>query len=79
MRGKPTLEDLRNQRYFDSTTLALQAGVDRSVLERMLHRQPVQRYQAELVLAALSDEFGESYTLDAVDVVLSPQGDEAAQ
>ncbi len=68
---KPTLEDLRHRHYFDISALAGQAGVERSVIQRMLSRQPVQTYQAELVLAALTDEFGEDYTLDTVDIVLS--------
>ena len=68
---KPTLEELRRQHYFDISALAGQAGVESSVIQQMLSRQPVQIYQAELVLAALADEFGENYNLDTVDIMLS--------
>jgi hypothetical protein len=72
---KPTLLDIRNQHYFDLATLAGQAGVDPSLLHHMLSYQPVQRYQAELVLAALADEFGEDYALETVDILLLPEED----
>ena len=75
MSEKPTLEDLRNQHYFDISALAEQAGVDTSVTHRMLRRQPVQQHQAELVLAALADKFGEDYTLETVDIMLFPEED----
>jgi hypothetical protein len=67
---KPTLHNMRQRQYFDISALAERAGVDVSVLHRMLNRQPVQRYQAELVLTALTDELGEDYTLDNVDILL---------
>jgi hypothetical protein len=71
--AKPTLALLRNQHYFDISALAEKAGVNSSIINRMLRRQPVQRYQAELVLTALTDELGQNYTLDTVDVVLAPE------
>jgi hypothetical protein len=70
---KPTLADLRNQHYFDLSALAERAGVDISVICRMLHCQPVRGYQAELVLAAFADEFGADYALETVEVVLFPE------
>jgi hypothetical protein len=70
--NKPTLHDIREQQYFDIPVLAESAGVDASIINRMLNRQPVQRYQAELVLTALTDELGEDYTLDTVDIMLFP-------
>lgn len=73
---KPTLADLRNQHYFDISTLAERAGVDLSVIHHILNRQPVQRYQAELVLAALADELSTNFTLDTIDITLSPEEDE---
>jgi hypothetical protein len=73
--NKPTLYDIRAQQYFDIPALAESAGVDASIIHRMLHGQPVQRYQAELVLAALSDDLSEEYTLDTIDVVLLPGRD----
>lgn len=71
----PTLHDIRERQYFDVSALAEGAGVDVSIIYRMLNRQPVQRYQAELVLTALSDELSEDYTLDTVDIILFPEGD----
>jgi hypothetical protein len=73
--AKPTLAMLRDQQYFDIAALAEKAGVTPSVIDRMLHRRPVQRYQAELVLTALTDELGKEYTLDTVDIVLAPEKD----
>ena len=70
---KPTLHQIREQHYFDIPALAERAGVDASVLNRMLNRLPVQRYQAELVLSALADECGENYTLEMVAIVLFPE------
>ena len=70
---KPTLADVRNQHYFDIAALAEQAGMDPSVIRRMLSCQPVRRYQAELVLAAFADEFGAGYTLETVEIVLFPE------
>ena len=74
-RNKPTLHDIRERQYFDIPALAESAGVDASIINRMLNRQPVQRYQAELVLTALINELGEDYTLDTVDIMLFPEGD----
>jgi hypothetical protein len=71
---KPTLADLRNQYYFDLSALAEQAGVALSAIRCMLNGQPVRRYQAELVLAALADEFGADYALETVEVILFPEG-----
>jgi hypothetical protein len=73
--SKLTLYDIRERAYFDISALVECAGVDVSIINRMLNRQPVQRYQAELVLTALTDELGEDYTLDTVDIVLFPEGD----
>ncbi|HZR44451.1 MAG TPA: methyltransferase domain-containing protein [Ktedonobacteraceae bacterium] len=70
---KPMLADIRGQQYFDVPALAVSAGVNESVINRMLSGLPVQLYQAELVLSALSDETGKNYTLDNVDVVLIPE------
>lgn len=70
---KRTLADLRDHQYFDLSVLADQAGVDLSVIRRMLNREPVYRYQAELVFVALSDETGVSYTLESIDVLLFPE------
>lgn len=67
---KPTLADIRKLQYFDVAALAASAGVNESVINRMLNGQPMQRYQAELALSVLSDELGQGYTLDTVDVVL---------
>jgi hypothetical protein len=75
MSKKPGLEDIRKQQYFDIPALAQQAGVDISVIQRMLSQQPVQRYHAELVLATLADEFNADYTLDTVDILLVPEGE----
>lgn len=71
--AKLTLAMLRDQQYFDILALAEKAGVNPSVIDRMLHRWPVPRYQAELVLTALSDELSQDYTLKMVDVVLAPE------
>lgn len=70
---KMTLENLRNQHYFDISALAQQAGVDIAIIHRMLNCQPVQRYQAELVLATLTAEFGDDYALHTIDIVLFPE------
>ena len=70
MSNKPTLADIRSQLYVDVSALAAGAGVSEAVLTKMLNREPVLRYQAELVLAALSDETGEHYSLETVDIVL---------
>ncbi|HZR44370.1 MAG TPA: hypothetical protein VFB12_29930 [Ktedonobacteraceae bacterium] len=67
---KLTLLDIRCQQHFDISALAVKAGVDPHIVHAMLTYQPVQRFLAELVLAALSDETDEEYTLDTVDVVL---------
>ena len=71
--AKPTLAMLRNQHYFDIPALAEKAGVNPSIIDRMLHHQPVRRYQAELVLIALTDELGQNHTLDTVDIALVPK------
>jgi len=76
MSKKPTLEELRNQHYFDIPALAASAGVNITVVYWMLVRLPVQRYQAELVLSVLSNETGEDYSLDTVDIVLAPEEDQ---
>jgi len=73
--NKPTLTDIRNRQYFDVSALAASAGVNEAIINRMLNGQPVQRYQAELVLSALTDELGQDYTLDTVDIVLFPETD----
>ena len=70
MSNKPKLGDIRSQQYVDVSALAASAGVSEAVLTKMLNREPVLRYQAELVLAALSDETGEHYSLETVDIVL---------
>lgn len=75
MSAKPTLATLRDQHYFDIPALAEKAGVNPSVIDLMLHRQPVQRYQAELVLTALTDELGKEYPLDRADIVLPSEQD----
>jgi len=73
MSAKPTLATLREQQYFDILALAEKAGVNPLAVDRMLRRQPVQLYQAELVLTALSDELSQDYTLETVDIVLAPE------
>ena len=75
MSAKPTLATLRDQHYFDIPALAEKAGVSSSIVDQMLRHQPVQRYQAELVLTALTDELGQEYTLETVDIVLAPEKD----
>ncbi len=74
--NKLTLQDIRAQQYFDLSALAASAGVDASVIQRMLDQQPVPHYQAELVLLALSDELGVDFTLDTVQVILFSEEDE---
>ena len=73
---KLTVLDIRSQHYFDISALAAKAGVDPRIVHAMLTSQPVQRFQAELVLAVLSDETDEEYTLDTGDVVLVSEENE---
>jgi hypothetical protein len=72
VREKMTVAKLRELHYFDIPTLAQQAGVEVSVVNRILHYQEIQLYQAELVIAALNDvlEPEEEYTLDTLDIKL---------
>jgi len=70
---KLTLSAIRDRQYFDLSMLAEHAGVDLSVIHRVLNNQPIQRYQAELVLSALADGFGEDYTLETVALLLLPE------
>ena len=70
---KMTLENLRNQHYFDIPALAEQAGVDITIIHRMLNRQPVHHYQAELVLATLAAEFSDDSVFNTVEIVLFPE------
>jgi hypothetical protein len=78
VREKITVAKLRELYYFDIPTLAQQAGVEVSVINRILHDQEIQLYQAELVIAALNDvlEPEEEYTLDTLDIKLVLEKDE---
>lgn len=75
MHEKITFADLKNQQYFDLLALATNAGVKEAVIQAMLSGEPVERYQAELVLSALSDDTGEDYTLETVEVALIAEHD----
>ena len=66
---KPTLYDLKVAHHFDLLELAVKAGVHDLVVYSMLTGKPVRRWQARLILTALCEITGLSYTLDMVRVV----------
>lgn len=74
--GKPTLQDIRAQQYFDLSALAEKAGVTISTIDAILNGQPVRRLQADLVLDALSEFTGKEYTLETISITLAPEEDE---
>ena len=71
MEGKTTLSGIKEKYRFIDTNLAGLADVDLAVIERMLQRKPVARWQAEQVLEVLSVITEENYSIDTVDVVLA--------
>jgi len=69
--GKQKFDDIRAQHPFDIMDLAAKALVHPDVVYRMLLDEPVPREYATMVLAVLSQETGNVYTLDNVDVRLT--------
>ncbi len=68
----PTCSQLRRQYPFEIPTLAAKAGVGNGVVYDMLRGLPVEKAEAEQVLAALAEllECKWDLTLATVDVVL---------
>ncbi len=73
--SNPTLSQLRAQHHFEIPTLATEAGVGNRVVYAMLRGLPVERTEAEKVLAGLTRLLQSEweFTLDMVDVVLEEE------
>ena len=69
-REKITLAEIKVVHPFEHTEIADLAEVNPIVIDWMLSRQPVTKWQAVEVLKVLSLVTGEDYTLNTVDVVL---------
>jgi hypothetical protein len=67
---RPTLLDLYRSYHFDVSSLASYAGVEVSTVNAMMTSQPVERKDAEKILAALSTRYHKDFSLDTVHVVL---------
>src|SRR5690349_15644341 len=67
---KLTFMDVRDKHHFEIVPLAYQALVSPQTVYAMLLCQPVSRECAIAVLNTLSEQTGERYTLDSVDVPL---------
>jgi|SRR5579859_7564108 len=67
---RPTILDLWVSHQFDASSLAFQAHVPENTIDAMITSQPVQREDAEKVLAYLSTRYQRDYTLKTVYVVL---------
>lgn len=64
---------LREQYGLNIADLAKKAKVGPGMVYSMIMRQPIARQQAEQILATISAETGQTYTLENVDVVLFPE------
>ena len=74
---KPTFQSLYTHYKLDNDALfalAKQAGVGKSITDVMIVGSPVERTDAEKILAALSQMTGERWALDNVHVPLSSEG-----
>lgn len=70
---KITPIQLREEYSLNVAVLAYQAKVAPRVVYFMLLGHPVERQQAEQVLATISTIAGQTYTLDNVQVALRPE------
>ena len=67
---RPSLLDLWMSYHFDLESLAMQANVAGSTVQAMLCNQPIERAEAEQILAQLSTLLHKDYRLDTVTVLL---------
>lgn len=70
---KPNLIAIRDRHHFDITELAQAAMVHPETVYMMLLGEPVPYDFAVAILVALSEHAGEKYTLENVDVRLTPE------
>ena len=70
---KPTPLQIREQYGLNIATLAHQAKVGPSTVYFMMVGRPIARQHAEQVLATISAETGQSYTMENVQVALLPE------
>ncbi len=68
---KFTLRQLRERHHFDIPALARSAAVSTDTVYGMLLGDPVPHDEAVAVLNAFSEDAGEAYTLDTVEVCLA--------
>ncbi len=76
--GKVTPLQLRERYHLQTVELAQRAQVEPRAVYFMLLGYPVERQEAERVLAAISVLSGQRYTLENVRVVLIPEQEERA-
>jgi len=77
--GKPTPLQLRERYHLNIAALAHKAKVGPSTVYFMMVGRPIARLHAEQILATISAETGQSYTLDTVQVALLPEEEEQAE
>lgn len=75
---KLTPLQLREQYHLNIADLAYKAKVGPATVYFMLMGRPIQRQDAEQILATISELSGQSYTLENVAVVLAPEQERQA-
>lgn len=71
--SKPTPLQLRERYHLNIATLAHKAKVGPSIVYFMMVGRPIACQHAKQVLATISAETGQNYTLDNVKVALLPE------
>ncbi len=76
--GKITPLQLREQYHLQTVELAQRAQVEPRAVYFLWLGYPIERQEAERILAAISALSGQSYTLENVRVVLVPEDEKRA-
>jgi hypothetical protein len=76
---KPTLKEIRAERYFGIPEISAQAEVAPAVVTAMIDYRPLYIQQAYKVIFALSKMHERLYTVRDVDVALYPEPEEQEQ